>query len=125
DGHPMGVAAEIVEYLLRTAEWSLGVDDPFDAAQRVQMFGERCRLGEWGQLTEEAQRAGIEDGRQPLQEQPAIEPGEYADRQEESGPACDPASFARQAATRHDAVHMRVMEQVLSPGMQHGDHAGL
>jgi hypothetical protein len=30
DGHPMGVAAEIVEYLLRTAERSLGVDDPCD-----------------------------------------------------------------------------------------------
>ena len=96
----------------------------------MRRSGRRCAANaagsaSGGELAEEAQRAGVEGGRQPLQEQPAIEPGEHADGQEEPGPAGDPTTVRRQAAARHDAVHMRVMEQVLSPGVQHGDHAGL
>ena len=37
DGDPVGVAAEIVEHLLRAAERALGVDHPVDLAQ-----GRRC-----------------------------------------------------------------------------------
>ena len=45
DGDAMGVAAEIVEHLLRSAEWAFGIDDPFDIAQRRQIVGEGRRLG--------------------------------------------------------------------------------
>ena len=55
DGDPVGVAAEIVEHLLRPAERALGIDDPFDPAQRPQMGGEGRRFGEPGQLAEEVQ----------------------------------------------------------------------
>src|SRR5439155_13183889 len=37
DGNAMGVAAEIVENLLRPAEGPLGIDHPLDLAQRLQM----------------------------------------------------------------------------------------
>ena len=48
DRDAMGVAAEIVEHLLRPAEGTLGVDDPFDVAQRLKMAGEGRRLRRGG-----------------------------------------------------------------------------
>src|SRR5438132_11394098 len=44
DGNVMGVAAEIVENLLRPAEGPLGIDNPLDLAQRLQMCGESRRV---------------------------------------------------------------------------------
>jgi hypothetical protein len=48
----MGVAAEIVEHLLRAAERPFGVDNPVGLAQWSQMRRERCRLGKWGEVSE-------------------------------------------------------------------------
>ena len=44
------------------------------------MSDEGRRLGELGQLSEEAQQSGIEGRPQALQKQPAIEAGEHAYR---------------------------------------------
>src|SRR5438132_12192549 len=44
DGNVMGVAAEIVENLLRPAEGPRGIDHPLDLAQRLQMCGESRRV---------------------------------------------------------------------------------
>src|ERR1700760_3047609 len=74
DRHPMGVAAKIAEHLLRAAQGSLRVDDPFYLAQRSQVRGEGRRLGKWREVSEEAQRAGAKRGLQSLQEKPAVEP---------------------------------------------------
>jgi len=74
------------------------------------MGGEGRRLGEPGQLSEETQRPGIEGRPQPFQEQSAVKAGEHSDRQEEAGPAGDPAALGRQAAARHDAMDVRVVE---------------
>ena len=60
------------------------------------------------------------------QEQSAKEARQHRHRQEEAGPAGDPAAAVRRrAAARHDAVHMGMMVQVLAPGVQHGDQADL
>ena len=87
----MRVAAEIGQHLVGAAKGRLGVDDPFDFATRGKMSGEGQRLREFGKITEEAQFSGLEGGPEILQEQPAEEPGEHADRQKEAGPAGDPA----------------------------------
>jgi hypothetical protein len=34
-------------------------------------------------------------------------------------------ALRRQSASRHDAMDMRMVEEVLPPAVQHGDHAGL
>lgn len=54
NGDTMGVAAEIREYLLGTGKWSLGVDDPFQPAQR----GER-----WANLLGTASSASVPEKR--------------------------------------------------------------
>ena len=70
--------------------------------------------------------AGFEGSPQLVEEQPAEEPREHADRQEEAGPAGDPSrAIERQSAARHDAMDVRMMVQVLAPGVEHGEEADL
>src|SRR6202008_48163 len=70
DGDAMGVAAEIGEDLLRTAEGGRGVDAPFDPTQLPETLLEGALLGQPGEIAEEAEIAGIECGLESLQEQP-------------------------------------------------------
>jgi len=125
DGDAMGIAAEIVEHLLGSAERAFGVDDPGDAAQGGKVAGEGGRFGECGEIAEEAQPAVRERIEQAFEEKAAVEPREDVDWQEEAGAAGDPTSIGREAAARHDAMDVRVMGQGLAPAMQDRDHADL
>src|SRR3546814_4377042 len=61
-----------------------------------------------------------------LKGQPTEQPRQHTHRQEEAGPAGDPACpVERRTAARHDAMNVRVMMQVLAPRMEHGDEADL
>ena len=63
-------------------------------------------------------------GDELLQEQSAEQAREHAHGEEESGPAGHPTlAVGRDAAARHDHVHMRVMGQCRAPGVQHGGDA--
>jgi len=44
DSHAMSVGAEIAQYMFRSAEWALGVDDPVMAEQYPQPCSEGARL---------------------------------------------------------------------------------
>ena len=124
DGDAVGVAREIGQHGLGPAERALGVDDPFGFAQRRQIRREGLRVGESGVIAEELQAAGVVRGDQLLQEQPAEQAREHAHRQEEAGPAGDPAlAVERDAAARHDHVDVRMMGQRRAPGVQHGGDA--
>ena len=62
--------------------------------------------------------------RELVQEQASEQPRQHAHGQEEARPAGDPAaSIGRKAATRHDAMQVRVMGQRRAPGVQHADKA--
>jgi hypothetical protein len=74
DCDAMGVAAEIVE-----DERALGVDDPFDIAERRQIARESRRLAQAGESAEELQLAALERRLQALQEQAPVLPRENAD----------------------------------------------
>ncbi len=81
---------------------------------------ERCKLAE------EAEFAGREGGAQLIEEQAAEEPREDAHRQEEPPATGNPARVVeRGTAAGHDTVDMRMVVQVLAPGMEHRDEAGL
>jgi hypothetical protein len=71
DGNPMGVSAEIGEYLVRTAERRLCIDDPFDAARTCEMAGERGSVVEMGEVFEEVQFALSEGLGESSQKEPA------------------------------------------------------
>ena len=92
DRDAMGIAPEIMQHLLRAAERTLGIDIPFDLAQRPEMPGERSRLHQADEIAEEHELP-LSMRLQTLQEQPAKQSREDANRQEEVGPAADPASI--------------------------------
>src|SRR5438270_7232278 len=122
DGDAMGIAAEIIEHLLGSAERALGVDDPANGAQRPQPGSEGGGRGQARQIAKEPELAHIERRLQAGQEKPAVEMRQHLDRQKEARAAADPAGpVDRWPATGHDTVDMGMMMQVLSPGVQHGN----
>src|SRR5258707_13079449 len=60
NGHPVGVAPDIVHDLLRPSERWLGVDDPFHVSHQIEMAGESLRILERLKRSEELQPAGVE-----------------------------------------------------------------
>ncbi len=69
---------------------------------------------------EEGELAGLVGGGELLQHQAPEQPGEHQHGQEEVGPGRDPAlAIWRDASTRHDHVHVRMMGHGRAPGVQH------
>jgi hypothetical protein len=61
-----------------------------------------------------------------FEKQPPEQTGEDPDRQEEAGSAGDPTSTIRgQAAAGDETVNVRMMQQVLTPTVQHCDKTDL
>ena len=109
DRDAMGIAPEIIQHLLRAAKRTLGIDIPFDLAQRPEMPGERTRLHQADEITEEHELFFVECCLQALQEQPPIKSRQDANREEEVGPAADPASVGCEAAAGDKAMNVRVV----------------
>ena len=95
DRNPMCVPSQVSENMLRTGKRSLGVDQPFGAAQRCKDRIERRTIAEVLQITEEAQLVGTKSSLQLLQKQAAVETRQHAHRQKEALSAGDPAIAAR------------------------------
>jgi len=77
-------------------------------------------------LREEVQHASGEGLFQIVQEQASEHPRQDPDRQEEPRSAGDPTlTVRRDPAAGDETVQMRVVHQVLSPGVQHGQEADL
>jgi len=78
-----------------------------------------------GMLAEELQLAGCVRGEELLQHQRTEQFREHAHRQDEARPAAsDPAlAVMRDAATRHDHVHVRMVRHSRAPGVEHGGDA--
>ena len=119
DGDTVGVTGQIGENLLRACEWTLGVHDPFLRAQGSEVGLECVRLVEAGQVCEELKFSRIVQCLEAFEEQPPKQPREHAHRQEEAGPARSPTlAVWRHTTARHDAVHVGMVIEVLSPGVQ-------
>ena len=124
DGHTVGVAAQIVEYVLGVAEGRLRIDDPLGLCGRREKGGERLRVGERFKLAVEMQCAGVEGMAQLCEKQTPEQPREYPYGQEEAGATGDPVFAVRgDAAARYHAVYVRMVLQVLPPGMQDRDES--
>src|SRR5271167_381612 len=112
DRYSMGVAGQIGENLLRSRERSLGIDDPLALAHWCEPVGEGLGVGQIDVLTEELQLAVTMQVLELFEEAAPEEAREYPDREEEAWLARHPAvGIRREAAARHDAVHMRMMSQ--------------
>ncbi len=122
----MGVAAEIAQRMLGTAEGRFGVDHPVVAIQRAKPGRKRTRLGEWSESAMEAEFAGRMQLAQARDKLAAEDTAEHFDWQEEAVLALNPATVIEgQATGRNDAVDVRVKQQLLIPGVQHAEESNL
>jgi hypothetical protein len=79
DSNAMGIAAKIGEHLIRTTEWRLRIDNPFDATSAGKMASECLVIVEMSEVFEELQLAFGKGFSQSCQEKPPKQPGQHAD----------------------------------------------
>ena len=93
---------------------------PFLLMHRRQPVGEGLGVLQRRTLAEELQPPRAMQLPKLFEEAPPEQPREHAHGQEEPRPAGHPGlAVGCQPASRHDAVHMRVMRQRRAPGVQH------
>ena len=87
---------------------------------------ELARVCQGGELPVEGKPSLVEGAAKQSQELAPEHAAEHAHRQEESWPAGDPArAIGSQPTSRHDAMHMRMVLEVLAPGVEDGQEPDL
>jgi hypothetical protein len=120
----LGVATEIAKDLTRAAEGGLGVDDPLEGSGLIEKEREGGRTGQRGERAWEAQLTSIEGELEAGEEKTTEQARQDAYGQEETGARRDPAlSIEREPAAGDDAVKVRVVKEVSSPGVKDGQKA--
>jgi hypothetical protein len=120
DRDTMGVAREIGQDLLRTSEGLFRIDDPFGHARGSESGCKLLRVVEADKIGEELQFTGFECCCQTLEKQLLEHARQHANGKKRSRPAGHPTlAVRRNAATRNDTVHVRMMMKVLPPCVQH------
>ena len=120
DCNAMGIASEIVQDVFWSAEWRLRIDDPILPTQLVEKSSKLIRITEVLQASTEDELALLKGDFQAFPELAAEYTTEYADRKDKVRPACPfPGGPVQcQTAGGNDTMNMRMMEQVLSPGVK-------
>ena len=113
----MGVAAEVAQDLLGSRHGGLGVDD--------EVLGRGSPQQETARDFTHAQAPFYEGELEGLKELPPKHLGQPQDRQEVGRLGGDPAlAVQAQASSGGDAVDVRVMLELLIPGVELGNEAG-
>jgi hypothetical protein len=111
DGYAMGVAGEIAEHMMGTAERWLGVDDPVLTEQGTQEGAEGFLVGQGLKSSSEGELVLLESSLQAGDELAAEDTTEYVDGQEEGVAGMDPpGTVGRESAGRDDAVDVRMSQ---------------
>lgn len=124
DSDAVRVAAEIAEDLLRPAEGTLRIDDPFGAIELVDELLKRNGINEGVCGATELELAVSIRLRKGSEELAAEQAGEYLDGEQIAAARGDPVSaIGGETAARDDAVHVRVEVELPGPGVQDGGDA--
>ena len=86
----MRVPTDVIEHLVGPGEGWLGVDPPVGLPGGLEMGGKVLPIVEGVECAGEVQLAGLERLAHGVEQQPANEPGEHPDREEEPGAARHP-----------------------------------
>src|SRR5215469_9725718 len=121
DGDAVSVARQILQDLLRSAKRWFGVDHPFALHALVQAPQEVSVLGQGLQLTMEAELGLVKSLLEQADELSPKQPAQHFHRKEKVAAATNPARLVgRDSAPGDNAMKMRMMVKVLSPGVEHG-----
>jgi len=126
DGDAMGIATEILQHVLGSAEGWFGVDDPIFAEERTQPGREELGMGERRELSGQVQLAAFEGRLQASDELAAKHAPQCGDGEEESWVRANPAAvIQRDSAGGNDTVDMGMKLEFLVPGVKHAEEADL
>jgi len=126
DGNAMCIARQVVEDMFRSTEGSLGVDHPILTKQRAQKGMEGFLFAESFEATGEQQFAVTESLLESGDELAAKDTAQHLYRQEEWVARLDPALvIGRETAGGNYAVDVRVMLEILPPGVEDTQEADL
>src|SRR5262249_28267534 len=126
DGDTMRIAGQVGEDVLGSLEGLFGVDHPLLVAQRGEEPLPRGGLGELPTAPHEGELALCVEVLQAREVEAPEASREDADGEEETGSTWEPLGpIGRQAPRGQDTMEMRVMVQLLTPGVQHREAANL
>ena len=126
DGDAMRIAGQVVEDMFRPSEGSFGVDHPILTEQRPQKSMEGFLFADPFQASGEHQFPVTESELETGNELAAEYAAQHLYRQEEGIARVNPALVIGRETTRWDhAVDMRVMLEILAPGVEHTQETNL
>lgn len=126
DRDAVRVAADVGEHLVRTREGALGIDDPVGALRGRQRVCPRRSVTQRVQRAAQAEGARIIGGVEVLQEQATEQAREDPDGEKEPRATRDPASaVGREAAAWDDAMQMGMVDECLTPRVEHREEPDL
>src|SRR3954452_1898349 len=112
--------------MLGTAEWTLAVNNPVFSVRLPNQFGKYLWASKWLHVPMKAQLAGVKGFLQSIGELTAEYLFQCGQRQQEFGVRSNPSAVVPgQSSGRNDAVDVRMMLQLLIPGMEHAEEADL
>ena len=114
----MGIAAEILQHVLGSAEGWFGVDDPIFAEERTQPGSEEFGMGEGCGFSGQVQLV-VREGRLEAGDELATKHApQYGDGKEEARVGSNPAGvIAGGSASGDDTMDMGMKLEFLVPGM--------
>ena len=126
DGDAVGVSREVGQDLFGAAEGRFGVDAPFRLSGGSEVAAEGATGPGAAPAPAEGQLLG-DEGLLQMRQETAGGRDETSTRtgRKKLRPASDPAAIGRETAAGNDAMQVRMMEQCLAPGVEHGEKAEL
>ena len=126
DRHAMSVLAKITERVLRPSEGAFGVNHPLGAEQRAKPRREGFRIVKCGERSVEAEFMLRMQLFESIDELAPKHFSEHLDRQEEPWLRIDPSRvIGSETAGGHHTVYMRMMLELLVPGVEDAEEADL
>jgi len=126
DGHPVGIAAQIVEHLRRSGKRSFGIDNPLFVSKCCHQPGKGLTVRHGGDLAVKAQSAFLIQLLQMVEVRFAELLGQGFSPEQIPLSGRHPAgSVESPNPGRNQAVQMKMIDQGLGPDMQHADNAQL
>lgn len=124
DRDPVGVAGQVGEHCLWSRERRLSVNHPTRLPDGSKMAQECPPLGEVRLRSKEGEATSVVERDQPGEEQPAELCPKHSHREQEGRARRDPAApVERDAAARHDHVHVGMVRHRRTPGVEHSGDA--
>jgi hypothetical protein len=120
DGDAVRIAGEIVQNMLGTSEWGLGIDDPVLAKELSKKFSKAMWFDKTLECAVELEPVLTKELFQSRDELASEDATQRGDGQEESYRGGDPSgAVGCETASRNDVMDVRMMVKVLSPSVEH------